>query len=80
VYPAAFAAVDSPVLMLHGGYDPHPGRMIYESLAPFLKGLEYREWERCGHYPWREREVSGEFFAELKEWLMRHFSEGESHA
>jgi hypothetical protein len=28
VYPAAFSAIRSPVLMLHGAVDPHPGRMI----------------------------------------------------
>ena len=24
VYPGAFSAIDAPVLMLHGSYDPHP--------------------------------------------------------
>jgi pimeloyl-ACP methyl ester carboxylesterase len=69
VYPAAFTAIRSPVLMLHGAADPHPGRMILESLRPFLPQLEYREWERCGHYPWREKAVRGDFFATVKSWL-----------
>jgi len=69
VYPAAFAAIRSPVLMLHGAADPHPGRMILQSLRPWLPQIEYREWERCGHYPWRERAVREEFFAVLKTWL-----------
>jgi pimeloyl-ACP methyl ester carboxylesterase len=56
-YPAAFSAIESPVLMLHGAYDPHPGKMIYDSLRPFIRQLEYREWERCGHSPWLERSV-----------------------
>jgi pimeloyl-ACP methyl ester carboxylesterase len=30
-YPAAFAAVTCPVLMLHGDADPHPGAMIRAS-------------------------------------------------
>jgi pimeloyl-ACP methyl ester carboxylesterase len=72
VYPAAFASVRSPVLMLHGAYDPHPGEMIRASLAPFLPQLRYREWERCGHSPWLERHVREEFFAELGAWLMAH--------
>jgi pimeloyl-ACP methyl ester carboxylesterase len=71
VYPAAFAAIRSPVLMLHGAYDPHPGGMIRASLAPHLPGLEYREWERCGHSPWRERQVRDEFFVVLRDWLAR---------
>ena len=69
VYPAAFAAIRSPVLMLHGAFDPHPGRMIRASLEPYLPRLEYREWERCGHYPWLERSVREEFFDVLREWL-----------
>jgi pimeloyl-ACP methyl ester carboxylesterase len=69
IYPAAFAAIRGPVLMLHGAADPHPGRMILESLRPWLPRIEYREWERCGHYPWREKAVRGQFFATVKAWL-----------
>ncbi len=69
VYPAAFAAIRSPVLMLHGAADPHPGRMILESLRPHIPAIEYREWERCGHYPWLERHAREKFFAVLIDWL-----------
>jgi len=69
VYPRAFASIRGPVLMLHGAADPHPGRMILASLRPCLPQIEYREWERCGHYPWREKSVRDEFFATLKAWL-----------
>jgi pimeloyl-ACP methyl ester carboxylesterase len=72
VYPAAFAAIRSPVLMLHGAGDPHPGQMIRASLEPYLPQLEYREWERCGHSPWLERAVRDQFFAVLRDWLARH--------
>lgn len=34
VYPAAFAAIRSPVLMLHGTYDPHPGRGSATACSP----------------------------------------------
>jgi pimeloyl-ACP methyl ester carboxylesterase len=71
VYPAAFAAIDSPVLMLHGSYDPHPGGMIRAGLAPYIPRLEYKEWDRCGHYPWLEKAARREFFLCLKEWLAR---------
>lgn len=70
-YPAAFAAIRSPVLMLHGAYDPHPGGMIRDSLLPYIPHLEFHQWERCGHSPWEEPEVRDEFFATLKEWLER---------
>lgn len=75
VYPAAFAGIDAPVIMLHGAFDPHPGRLIRASLAPHLPQLEYHEWDRCGHYPWLERGARDAFFAFLGEWLARRFKE-----
>jgi len=80
VYPAAFSAVDAPVIMLHGAFDPHPGRMIRASLRPYLPQLEYHEWERCGHYPWLERAVGDDFFSVLEGWLARRFVESPSAA
>jgi pimeloyl-ACP methyl ester carboxylesterase len=70
-YPAAFAAIRAPVVMLHGAHDPHPGPMIRDSLAPHLPQLEYREFARCGHYPWRERAVRDDFVRELRGWIAR---------
>jgi pimeloyl-ACP methyl ester carboxylesterase len=72
VYPASFAAIGVPVLMLHGAADLHPGRMIRASLAPHLPQLEYREWDRCGHYPWLEKAVRDEFYSTLRGWLAQH--------
>lgn len=71
IYPAAFAAIRSPVLMLHGAYDPHPGRMIRTSLVPYIAHLEYRELDRCGHSPWKERYARDEFFTVMKDWLRK---------
>ena len=76
-YPAVFAAIRSPVLMVHGAADPHPGRMILESLEPLIPGIEYVELERCGHYPWLERSARDPFFSLLREWLGRHAGTGE---
>ena len=50
------------------------------SLERYIPQLEYREWERCGHEPWRERAVRDEFFAVLHEWLAKQFTEGSSAA
>lgn len=75
VYPAAFAAITSPVLMLHGTWDPHPGPMIRDGLATSLPQLEYREFHRCGHSPWLERGARDDFFAVLRCWLARTCSE-----
>ncbi len=69
-YPQAFTAIKSPVLMLHGAYDPHPGQMIRDSLRPLIPQLEFREWKRCGHSPWLERHVRDDFFSTLKQWLL----------
>ncbi len=73
VYPAAFTTISSPIIMLHGKVDPHPGRMIHTSLRPFLPQLEYREWEHCGHYPWLETAVHDEFYTTLRGWLLQQF-------
>ncbi len=65
-YPAAFAAIESPVLMVHGTFDPHPGPAIRASLARHLPQLEYVELDRCGHYPWIERAARDEFYSVLR--------------
>jgi pimeloyl-ACP methyl ester carboxylesterase len=72
VYPAAFSAITSPVLMLHGSYDPHPGQMIRASLEQHIPHLEYREFGRCGHRPWAEKYCRDEFFSVVRDWLLRH--------
>jgi len=69
VYPAAFSAVSEPALMIHGAQDPHPGRMIFETLRAFVPGLEYRELLRCGHYPWMERCARDAFYRLVRERL-----------
>jgi pimeloyl-ACP methyl ester carboxylesterase len=69
IYPAAFAMIKVPILMIHGTFDPHPGRLIFAGLRPYLPQLEYRELERCGHYPWLERAAADAFFTLVREWL-----------
>ncbi|MEO6060999.1 MAG: alpha/beta hydrolase [Thermoflexales bacterium] len=69
VYPAGFAAIDVPAIMLHGDDDPHPGEMIQASLQAWIPGLEYVSWPRCGHSPWLERGAREGFYRTLKAWL-----------
>jgi pimeloyl-ACP methyl ester carboxylesterase len=71
-YPGAFSAIKSPILMLHGNYDPHPGEMIRDSLLAFLPQLEYRGYEACGHCPWIENSVREIFFTDTCEWLEKN--------
>jgi len=68
-YPRAFAAIECPVLMLHGSYDPHPGARIRDSLRPYLPQLEYLEFPSCGHSPWIERHARDAFLATARSWL-----------
>jgi pimeloyl-ACP methyl ester carboxylesterase len=79
IYPATFAAIHAPVLMLHGDYDPHPGPMIRASLAPYLPQLEYHEWPHCGNTPWQERSIRPDFFATLRTWLTHHLRHNTEH-
>jgi pimeloyl-ACP methyl ester carboxylesterase len=74
VYPAAFASIAVPILMLYGAADIHPGPLIRDSLTPYLPQIEYHDWDRCGHYPWLERAVRDDFFILLRDWLTRHLS------
>jgi pimeloyl-ACP methyl ester carboxylesterase len=76
IYPAAFAAIKVPVLMVHGAFDPHPGRLIEQTLRPYLPQLDYRELEHCGHYPWIERAAADVFFSLVRDWLGRHLKPG----
>ncbi len=69
IYPNAFSAITSPVLMLHGAYDPHPGGMIRDTLKRYLPQLVYREFDRCGHDPEIEKYAKERFFKVLREWL-----------
>jgi pimeloyl-ACP methyl ester carboxylesterase len=72
VYPAAFAAIKVPVLMVHGTFDPHPGRLTMQTLRPYLPQVEYRELTHCGHYPWLERAAADAFSSLVRDWLGRH--------
>lgn len=72
IYPAAFGSIKSPVLMVHGNFDPHPGGLIRASLQAYLPQLQYRELAQCGHYPWLEKAAAGAFFSIVREWLRQH--------
>ena len=73
LYPAAFSRIISPVLMLHGSYDPHPGKMIRDNLKKHIPQLEYREFDRCGHQPSIEMFAREDFFLVVHDWLAEEF-------
>jgi len=74
VYPQSLAGIDTPTLMLHGDYDPHPGQMTYATLRTYLPTIDYVELDRCGHYPWRERAAREPFFTHLARWLSMYLT------
>jgi pimeloyl-ACP methyl ester carboxylesterase len=79
IYPAAFATIKVPMLMVHGAYDPAPGRLIRDGLLLYTPQLEYHEFEHCGHWPWLEKSASQEFFSLVREWLARRGTGDEAH-
>jgi pimeloyl-ACP methyl ester carboxylesterase len=70
IEPQSFAAIQVPVLMLHGDQDPHPGRLTRDRLRQFMPQLEFVELAACGHEPWRERQAREVFLATLRDWLL----------
>jgi pimeloyl-ACP methyl ester carboxylesterase len=69
VQPGEFAGITAPVMMLHGEDDPHPGRMIRDSLSVVIGHLEYHEFPQCGHMPWNERFARDSFVTVLEQVL-----------
>ena len=69
IYPAAFTRISVPVLMVHGDWDPHPGRMTFSTLQGCMPQIEYTELQQCGHYPWREKAARDTLFEVLRAWL-----------
>ena len=62
-----FSKIDVPVINIHGTYDPH----IIEGIQPFLesciRNTQLFILDKCGHYPWIEREAKYRFFEIIRE-------------
>ncbi|WP_321493925.1 alpha/beta hydrolase [uncultured Desulfobacter sp.] len=69
IYPQTFTNINLPVIMLHGSYDPHPGKMIRDQLKLYIPQLEYHEFEKCGHSPSKEIYAKDDFFQVMRSWL-----------
>ena len=61
--------------MLHGTYDPHPGKMIRDNLKQYIPQLEYREFDKCGHAPCIEKYAKDDFLRVMRNWLINKFDE-----
>ena len=69
IYPDTFVNITCPVVMIHGEYDPHPGRVTAEYLKSCIPQLEYKEFPRCGHAPDIEKYARRDFYDYLVSWL-----------
>jgi len=74
IFPASFSRIAAPVLMVHGDWDPHPGRMTFNTLQACMPQIEYVELPQCGHYPWREKAAHDEMFEALRDWLWQNIT------
>lgn len=59
--------IKCPVVAIHGDYDSHPAEGVQKPLSAILKDFRFVLLENCGHKPWIEQQVRGEFFRILKE-------------
>lgn len=62
-------AIDCPVLLLHGDYDPRPAAAISAALAGVVRDFRAVILPRCGHLPWLERHARSVFFDHLRRAL-----------
>ncbi|MFC1994800.1 alpha/beta fold hydrolase [Chloroflexota bacterium] len=55
-----------PVVAIHGDYDSHPFEGVRNPLSRILKDFRFILLEKCGHYPWLERDAKDRFYDILK--------------
>ena len=58
--------IKCPVITIHSDYDPHPFEGVRDSLSSILKDFKFILLEKCGHYPWTERNAKDRFYSILK--------------
>jgi pimeloyl-ACP methyl ester carboxylesterase len=55
-----------PVVAIQGDYDAHPAEGIQAPLTRVVKDFRFILLEKCGHYPWMERQAKDKFYEILK--------------
>lgn len=55
-----------PVVAIHGDYDPHPYEGVKAPLSRIIKDFRFILLEKCGHYPWFERNAKDSFYRILR--------------
>jgi pimeloyl-ACP methyl ester carboxylesterase len=61
--------IRSPVIAIHGDYDPHPFEGVKNPLSQIIKDFRFILLKNCGHKPWIERSAKDRFYEILKEEL-----------
>jgi len=61
--------IASPVVVMHGDYDPHPFEGVKKPLSRTLKNVKFILLQNCGHHPWLERRAKEQFYAVLEREL-----------
>lgn len=51
-----------PVVAVHGNYDPHPFEGVKEPLSKTIDDFRSFLLDKCGHYPWLEKNAAEEFY------------------
>lgn len=62
-------SVRCPAAAIHGDYDPHPAEAVRQSLSAVLPEFRFHLLEKCGHYPWLERQARERFYRILRREL-----------
>jgi pimeloyl-ACP methyl ester carboxylesterase len=54
--------IKCPIVAIHGDYDPHPANGVEHPLSRAATDFRFILLEKCGHYPWRERNARDTFY------------------
>jgi pimeloyl-ACP methyl ester carboxylesterase len=58
--------IKTPVVAIHGEYDPHPYKGIEKTFSNILTNFKFFLLEKCGHCPWIEKNARDNFYNILK--------------
>lgn len=62
-------AIECPVVAIHGAYDPRSAKDIQRSLDTYVRDFSFILLQKCGHYPWYEKQARATFYAALQKAL-----------
>ena len=59
--------IKCPVVAIHGDRDPHPAKGIRQPLSNMLTDFRFILLNKCGHYPWYEKQAKNKFYSILRQ-------------